>query len=59
MTERFEVELKFVVACDNTDEYWDALVDEFHDLAVKHGKEVGGTISARKIQPKRQGAVKD
>ena len=57
MTDRFEVELKFVVACDNTDEYWDALIDAFHDLAVKHGMDVGGmSASAHKIQPKRQDA---
>ena len=48
MTERFEVELKFVVACDNTDEYWKTLINEFRDLAVKHGMDAGGmSVSVR------------
>ena len=58
MKERWEVELKFVkAACDNTDGYWDTMIDEFHDLAVKHGMGLGVmSCSARRIQPKRQKA---
>ena len=48
MIERWKVELEFDIARDNTDEYWNALINEFRDLAVKHGMDAGGmSVSVR------------